>query len=269
MHLEKERFVTDKTYAFGWVMYCSLFVLTLLSLFLMAKVVTEVIAWTNGGGEGYPANTINVIGEGEIIAVPDVAQFTFSVSTIAETVEAAQADVTVKSNAAIAYLESEGVAESDIKTTNYSAYPRYDYGVCRGFDCVNEQRLIGYEVSETFTVTVRDTAQAGTLLAGVGREGVTNISGLSFTIDDPLLLQESARSEAIKHAREQADRLADDLGVKLKRVVSFSEDQGSYYPEYQMARGMGGDMAPDMATSRLPVGENTVRSKVYITYEIR
>ena len=65
-----------------------------------------------------------------------------------------------------------------------------------------------------------------------------------------------------------AYELAKDLGVKLDDVVSFSEDQG-YSPEAYY--GMGGDMAisSKMATPELPMGENTVKSRVYVTYEIK
>jgi len=268
MHVDKERFLSDKTYASGWVLYCSLFVLTLLSAFLLAKTVTEVMAWVDDSNETYPTNTINVVGEAEIVAVPDIATFDFSVNVTGESVEIAQDEAAKKANAALEFLKSNGVEEKDIKTTGYNANPRYEYTYCQGVNCRNEQLLVGYDVTQSFVVTVRDTAKAGEMLVGVGKAGITNVSGLSFTIDDPGKLKEDARSEAIADARDQAERLAKDLGVKLDDVVSFSEDQG-YSPEAYY--GMGGDMAisSKMATPELPMGENTVKSRVYVTYEIK
>lgn len=268
MHVDKERFLTDRSYASGWVMYCSLFVLTLLSIFLLTKIVTEVIAWTDDGNQTYPTNTINVVGQAEVVAVPDVATFDFSINVTGESVEIAQTEAASKANAALDFLKSNGVEEKDIKATAYNAYPRYEYDYCQGFNCRSEQRLVGYDVSQSFLVTVRDTAKAGELLSGIGATGITNVSGLNFTIDDPEKLKEEARSQAIADAREQADRLAKDLGVKIKEMVSFNEDQG-YSPEPYY--GMGGEMAVSAkaAAPQLPVGENTVKSRVYITYEIK
>lgn len=269
MHFDKQRFLTDKTYALGWALLTGVMALVLVSVFLTAKTVTEVITWTQGQ-EGYPDSTISVTGEGEVVAVPDVATFNFSVNVTGESVEVAQTEVTKIANEAVAYLKENGVAEKDVKTTGYNAYPRYEYGVCRGFECDNNRTLVGYEVTESFEVTVRDTTKAGELLAGVGATGITNVSGLSFTIDDPGKLQEEARSAAVADARAQAEKLAKDLGVSLKDVVSFSEDQGGYYPQPYMARGLGGDTAMEAAAiPDLPTGENTVTSRVYITYEIR
>jgi uncharacterized protein YggE len=268
MHVDKERFLTDRSYASGWVMYCSLFVLTLLSVFLVAKVVTEVIAWTDDSNEMYPSSTISVTGEGEVIAVPDVATFEFSIQVTGESVQIAQDEATKKANAALDFLKKNGVEEKDIKATGYNAYPRYSYDYCQGGVCTSEQRLVGYDVSSSFTVTVRDTAKAGELLSGIGATGITNVSGLNFTIDDPAKLKEEARSKAIEHAKAQAERLAQDLGVDLEGVINFSEDQG-YTPEpYYGAMGGAMDMSVKTATPELPAGENIVKSRVYITYEI-
>ena len=75
--------------------------------------------------------------------------------------------------------------------------------------------------------------------------------------------------EAIEKARAQADVLAKGLGVKIKEVVSFSEDSNpSYAPEY----GMGGDamMAKSASVApELPAGEEKITSRVYVTFEIR
>lgn len=265
--MDLNRFVSDRSYAVGKALYLGVILMCLLATFVATKIVTEVIAWTEGDGT-YPSNVISVTGEGEVVAVPDVAEFSFSVNEKGATVEAAQNTASTKMNAAIDYLKKAGVEEKDIDTTGYNAYPEYQYTTCTGVVCVNDQKLIGYQVSQTITVTVRDTAKAGELLSGVGSAGISNISGLSFKIDDPEKFKQEARLMAIEKAKAQAEVLAKGLGVKLKGVVSFSEDSGPY------AYGMGGDARMEMAVKssvapQLPAGEEKVTSKVYVTYEIR
>lgn len=270
MSLKFEKFLGDRNYAISKTLYVGVIALILVSVFLVSKTITEALTWSKIGEGVYATNTINVTGQGEVISVPDVAKFTFSVSVTSESVESAQDESAKKMNAALDYLKSEGVDEKDVKTVSYDAYPRYEYTPCRDFNCETSQKLIGYEVNQNVQVTVRDTAKAGNLLSGIGSKWVTNVSGLSFEIDDPSKLEQEARSMAIKDAKEKAERLAKDLGVKLDDVISFGEDQG-YYPEpYMMeAKAFGGDMMGSATAPQLPTGENIVKRTVWITYEIK
>lgn len=258
-----------------WFRVAGLAVLGLLALYLLVLAVSEFKSMRYIGSGVSASNTITVSGEGEVSAVPDTATFSVTIQERAKTVEAAQEVATEKSNDVVDYLTGQGIEEKDIQTADYSVYPEYEYvdassdGVYRP----GRQVLIGYQVSQTITVKVRDTEQAGTLLSGVGERGVSQVSGLSFTIDDEEALQNSARDEAIAKAKEKADTLARSLGVKVVRVVGFSEN-GSYPPTpYAYGRGgavMNMAMAEDAkAAPALPTGENKIYSNVTITYEIR
>jgi uncharacterized protein len=219
------------------------------------------------------ANTISVSGHGESLAVPDIATFSFSVVSDQPTVAAAQADATTEINAVTAYLTGAGVDKNDIQTSDYSVEPQYNYvqGTCSaGVYCPSNQVLKGYEVSQTTTVKVRDTSKAGDLLAGVGTKGATQVSGLSFTFDNPTAVQNDARTKAIADARAKADTLAQELGVTLVRVVSFSENTNGNpgpVPVYAMAAGSSADKA--VSAPAISVGQNTVTDDVTVTYEIK
>lgn len=245
----------------------------LLAILILVSIFSEFKEYRFIGGGVPVANTISVSGEGEVFAVPDVAKFTFAVVDEKETAQEAQDISAGKVNAILAYLDEQGVEEKDIRTTSYNVFPQYDYirGICNEFSCPpGRQEFRGFEVRQTVEVTVRDTDDAGTILAGIGELGADNISGLNFTIEDEEELKSEAREEAIENAREKAEELADQLDVDLVRVVSFSESGGGYY-----ARdfGYGGDFAiaetAAVKAPELPVGENKISSFVQITYEIR
>ena len=243
----------------------------LLSLFVLSKTVTELKGYRFIGGGVPISNTISVNGEGEVFAVPDIATFMVSVDELKATVAEAQEVATGKINKVISYLKAQGVEERDLKTVNYSVYPEYEYQnqVCTQYGCPpGKQILKGYRVNQTLSVKVRNTKKAGELLTGVGEFGVTNVSGLDFTIDDEDALQQEARKKAISDAKEKAASLAKDLDVTLVRIVSFSESGQQPYPIfYGKAEGLG--MGGDRIAPEVPVGENKIVSNVSITYEIR
>ncbi len=253
----------------------SLVLVFVLAFFLAVLSANALKEYSYIGKGVYPTNTLSVTGEGEVQSLPDVAQFNFTVTEEASSVSEAQDAVTEKISQALDSLRDLGVEEKDIKTTGYNANPRYEYPevVCMGLNCPRsgDRVLSGYEVSQTIAVKVRDTAKAGEALSVVANTGISNVGGLQFVIDDQDVLIAEARVEAIADAEEKIQQLAESLGVKVKKVVHFSESFGEPYPMYERAvssfEGMGGDA--QFKAPQLPTGENTVRVQVYVTYEIK
>lgn len=248
---------------------------TLLAIFLAVLVVKQFISIKYIGKENPVFNSISVNGKGEAVSIPDIATFSFSVTENARTVKEAQAKATEKSAAALAAVRAGGVAEKDIKTLSYSINPHYEYtqGPCTQFGCpVGKSVLDGYDVSQTIQVKVRDLAKAGELFDAIGATGIKTVDGLSFAIDDIDSVKAEARAEAIAQAKEKAEKIAKDLGVKLVKITSFydsSDDQ--YFPYAAREVGMGGDMMSVKASvaPEIPKGEQKVTATVSITYEIR
>ena len=128
---------------------------------------------------------------------------------------------------------------------------------------------MGYNVSQTVELKIRDISVAGEILSGIGEFGATDVSGLNFIVDNEDEINDQARDLAIQDARTQAKVLAKSLGVRLVKIVNFSEN-GDYPVYYGMEKAMavGGGMA-DSVAPQIPAGENTITSNVSITYEIR
>lgn len=216
-------------------------------------------------------NIITVEGAGEVTAVPDIATVSFSVTEEAQTASGAQDEAAQKVNVALALLRDDlAIEESDIKTTSYNVYPRYNQPQpCFGGICPEYvQRIVGYTASQSVEVKVRNTDQAGEVLSALGGAGVSNLYGPSFTVDDPEALQAEAREMAIADARAKAKALADDLGVRIVRVTGFWENSGGYPVPYYDKVGLGGS-AEARPVPDLPVGESEVRVTVSVSYEIR
>lgn len=246
-------------------------VLVILGLFLVVQTVNALKEYRYIGGNGMGQNVISVNGEGEIFVVPDVAMFTFGVTENGKDVKTAQDAVTVKIDDAIAALKAQGIDEKDIKTVDFNANPRYEYNQirCITVPCPSSQQLVGYDVTQTMQVKVRVADKAGDAIDAVTSAGITNVGSLSFTLDDEEEAVREARKQAIENAREKAEVLADDLGVRLVRIVSYSENNGGYpMPMYAKAQSM--DSAGNAASvPSLPTGENKITVSVSVTYEIR
>ena len=249
--------------------------LVVLALFFVTKFISELKSYKYIGGGVSASNTISVSGEGEVFAVPDIANINFSVREEGKTVADTQKKVSAKIDTALSFLKNSGIEEKDIKTISYNAYPKYEYQASGSVPAIyppipGKQVLVGYEVSQTISVKVRNTDKAGTILEGLAKAVITEISGPNFEIDDEEALKLDARKKAIIDAREKAEVLANDLGISLVRIVGFSE--GGNYPIYysksmemsDVGRGSGITPSPE-----LPKGENKISSTVTITYEIR
>jgi hypothetical protein len=257
----------------------------ILSVYFVVKIFSEIKEANMIGESNQPA-TISFSGHGEVTAVSDIASVYFTISKDAKTVKEAQDGVAVIEKKALDFLRSKDIADKDIKTANASFYPKYEYkqAVCpvsapiidsgstvssSTYYCPSgKQVLVGYTASESITVKIRKTEDAGVIIQGLGTTGVSDLNGPNFTIDDEDAVKAEARKLAIDDAKAKAKILAKDLNVSLVKITNFYENSNGYPVMY--ATGMEkmlDSRAP--APAELPKGENTISSDVTITYEIR
>jgi len=219
--------------------------------------------------------TLSVSGEGEVLAVPDIGQFSFSVNATAQDAVAAQEESGTKMNTILAYLTDQSIADKDIKTQNYNLYPKYRYEericVTGSSYCPPGERVAdGFEVSQTVSVKIRRIDTSGSIIAGVGERGATDISGLNFMIDDTDALKAEARALAIQDAQTKVGILAEQLGVQIIRMTDYSENGGNYQPYYkQQPMNYAMDEASSFEGADMPVGEDRTTVQVNITYEVK
>ncbi len=244
-------------------------VVVFLGLFLLAAFFGKLKEYRFIGSGLNASNTITVRGEGTIDRAPDTAKVTFSIRSEAKDLKSAQDAVSAKMDAVTEALQALGIEERHIKTESYNSYPQYEYETpCYGGNCVPRTPTIrGYEVAHTVTVSIKALEKVNEVLGALGSAGVSDMNGPNFGFEDDDAIAREARALAIDDAKAEAKMLARSLGVKLVRLVSFSEG-GSYSALYARteadAAGQKGTPAPS-----LPVGDQTVQSNVTLIYEIR
>ena len=220
---------------------------------------------------------ISVTGEGKVAVKPDIAMLSVSIVTEAKKIKDAQLDNTRLSGSVTGFLKEMGIEEKDIKSVNYSIYPQYNYydaPVCMAYPCPPHRppEVVSYQVRHSLEIKVRNLDDVDDLLDGVVTAGATEVGSVSFTVDDEKKVLADARKKAIEDAKAKAAVLSKDLGVRLGKIVGFSESGGPF-PVYMRTLeavgkggGFGGDMVP---ASSVQPGEQEVVSTVTITYEFR
>jgi uncharacterized protein YggE len=154
-----------------------------------------------------------------------------------------------------------GVERKDIKTSNYSINPAYDF-INRGGN-----EITGYSGNATVTITVRDRELLPRVLTAATEAGATNVNNAGFTIDDMSNYREQARQKAIDNAKEQAQKLASQLGIKLGRIVNIVESAPGTPPGPLYMEAKRSDLSVGTVPPEIEPGTQTVTSQVTLYFE--
>lgn len=168
---------------------------------------------------------ITVTGQAEVRVPPDEVLFTLEVENIDKDMLAAnkKTDDSVKQILAIA--RKNNVKPEDVQTSQISVQPKYNTD-----DLSYEERnkvkrvLIGYEVSKTIAIRLREISRFDELLADVLKAGITRLSNLQFMDSQIRKHRDEARRMAIRAAQEKARLLTGQIGQSIGPAYSISED---------------------------------------------
>jgi uncharacterized protein YggE len=205
---------------------------------------------------------ISLTGHGEVKARPDMAVINVGVTTQAQTAREALSENTKAMEKIFSSLKAAGIEGKDIQTSNFSVNPRYQYDQ----NNVQPPRVIGYDVSNTVSVSVRKLDGLGKVLDQAVSEGSNQINGIMFAIADTGKLEDEARKLAVADAERKAKLYADTARITLGSIMSLSE--GNVQPPQPVFYGKA--MRAE-AQSAVPIaeGEQTVAIDVNVTWEIK
>ena len=216
-------------------------------------------------GPGLPISSVvtqktdlfSVTGEGKMTVTPDVAILNLGMTTKKNSLKLAQTDANTVINNLTKALKELGIEDRDIKTTNFSVYPDYDYSS-------GTNRIAGYNVNVSLMVTVRNIDQVNDILDKSATLGVNTVGGIQFTVADEKLkeLNKEARLKAIKEAKEKAEELAKLSGMTLGKIVNIQEGNNRIYPQPMM-------MKAESTDTQIQPGSTDIVSNITLFYETR
>jgi uncharacterized protein YggE len=207
-----------------------------------------------------PDRHVTVTGVGTINVVPDAVRFYPSVTALANKSSEALATASKTASAVRAALKNAGIATKDIKSSNLSVYPEYNYTQDRG------SVIVGYRATQSFTVVIRKADIAGKVVEDVvnaGNENVT-INGIVPFITKGSAAMEDARAAAVADARSRAASYAKLLGTSLGKVVYLQENSA---PSYSFPR-LGMAKAEDGSTPQIDLGEEEVSVSITVRWAL-
>lgn len=213
----------------------------------------------------YYPKEITVSAEGQAFAKPDIALAKVGVTTEGWEVKKVVKENTEKMNAVLEEIKKLGIEEKDIQTTRYNLSPRYEW-LKEG-----ERIFKGYVLEQEVMVKIRNLEKIGEVMEKITEKGANLIGELSFSIDDPESIREKAREEGIVKAKAKAEKIAQQTGIRLKRLINIYEDYYSY-PAYQAlplyTEGLGGE-GEVKAPPEIQPGEQEVRVRINLVYQIK
>lgn len=162
------------------------------------------------GGTG----TVSAQGVGTVEGKPDSLTVDITVSTTAAHASSAMATDNTLTAAVQKALEGDGVAATDLQTADLSLQQNW-----------GTKGPQGYVASDEVAATLHDLSDAGKViddaLAPAGDSG--RLNGVTFSFSDTGPLMSSARQQAVRSAKAQAEQMATAAGGRLGTLVSITD----------------------------------------------
>ena len=202
---------------------------------------------------------------GKATVVPDIAKVTLGIEAQGQSLKQVQDSVNKKSKALTDSLKKLGIEEKNIKTSNYSVSPEYDYNQ-------TPFRINGYRVSTSYEVKITDFEKVNDVLTIATETGANLVGNISFEVNEETKtkLMQEAREDAVKLAKEKAEGLAKAAGIRLGKIINVTESQGIDYPRPVMyTKEISLDSANSPSVPNVTPGETEISVSVSLSYEVR
>jgi len=205
------------------------------------------------------ATIVNISADAEARRVPDVATLSAGVVT-----QAADGNTAMRQNAeqmskVVAAIKAAGIADKDVQTSGINLNPQYQYKEGA------PPKITGYQASNTVSLKVRDITRLGKVLDALAAQGANQINGPSFEIDNPEPVYDEARVAALKKAQARAETYAQQLGLKVRRIVSISEGRSGGVRPVMMMSARAQSAAMDTPVSP---GETALSVNLDVSFEL-
>src|SRR4051812_34889067 len=161
---------------------------------------------------------VTVAGDATSKVEPDAAVLVLSVVTQNTQAITAQQENARKSEAVAKAIKATAAANAEIKTSDYSLQPQYDYR--------DNQlpKIIGYDARNTVIVTMSDLNNVGAVIDAASRAGANSVDNVSFILRQTSPARGQALADATQQAMNKANSIAQALGGHVLRVVEENEN---------------------------------------------
>lgn len=183
--------------------------------------------------------------------------------TKAQTQELAMSGMNQSINQIKALLKNAGIEEKNIQTSNLYASEDFIYDN-------GKQTPNGYRASQTLTIRIEKKEKSVTdgLIDAIGKVPNIRINDVSYDTVDTTKVYTEARKLALEKARQKAEEIAKETGLKIKKVQSVSEgsvERNSPMPMNMKAMAYGADAS---GGSDISLGQLEYTISLNVVYEV-
>lgn len=213
---------------------------------------------------------ITVTGQAEVRVPPDEVVFTLGVESVDKDMLAAKqrTDDSVKEVLSIA--RRNNVKAEDVQTSYISIQPKYSTD-----DLSYEQRrtvkreLVGYQVSKTVAVILRDISRFDSLLTDVLKAGVTSLGNVEFRDSQLRKHRDQARAMAMRAAQEKANLMAREIRQSIGPAYSITEGGGVNYSRSNVTQNATTTIGGDQSESDSAIAPGSISITAQVTVRFR
>ena len=207
--------------------------------------------------------TLTVTGRAELRVAPDLAVAVLTVTTRARNAEEASAENARRSRDVLEAIRRELDPGDRAETLHYRIQPLYEYPK------QGPRQQVGFEVVNSLRVRSHRLDDIGALLDRATAAADVSVQSLGFEIEDPRKHEAEALELAGRDARLRAARMAEGVGVTLRRVRMVREGGTAHPPTPRpMVASAAVRQQSEAATEILPQ-ELKVVGEVEVSYDIQ
>lgn len=244
---------------------------------LIGTLLAACPACTDHNSVNDTRRSITVGGEAMVKVAPDKIVVTFGIETWDAEITAAKTKNNDILRTAIASIKELGIPQKEIQTDHLSLKPRYKDGY-------RSENLLGHFVRNTFIVTLTEAAKVEELVTKALQAGVNHIHGVDFQTTDLKKYRNQAREQAVRAAKEKAEKMASVLGQSVGSPILIREGYAGspwrYYSSWSgWGYGRGEGMSQNVIQSvqngaseisdTIALGKIAIRANVNVTFELK
>src|SRR5205823_1815656 len=131
----------------------------------------------------------------------------------------ANQEVQTKANKVFALLKERKVGDNDVIAADLKSEPQYQN---EEVSSRKQGKIVGYAVTRSFAVKVRDVTIFARLVDDLLGIGGTEFSGIDPGLTKEKEVRDEIFEKAVANAREQADKTLKTMGTKIDSLFALS-----------------------------------------------
>jgi uncharacterized protein len=232
----------------------------------VALIVLSSFASTANAQAEARLRTISLSGEAVVYVAPDEAVFRIGVEVYDASFTKARDETERRAAGLLAALRNAGIAVGDIQTEQLTIQIHYSNENRNG---VTVRELIGYTATRMYIVSVKKLDTLDRAIDATLQNGANLLGGVEFRTSELRKHRDEARRLAARAAREKADLLTAELGAKVVKVLSISEQQSpGGWNRANFAQNSFQEVGGEAGADTIPGGKIAVRATVSASFEI-